>query len=352
MILIDYSSILHRMLNYAPIELKLKTVNGKYVTDEYIDFVKYKIVKHIHSIYKTHKNMYGEIVLCIDNTDKPYWRTEYYPFYKLHRKKLRSASPINHEEAVPRLKDLEELFTNSFPFKVVSVAGAEADDIMLILARECVKRKETCLIVSPDKDMIQAQINNNYVKQYSYLTKKYIEKEGDINDWLLEHVCLGDTSDNVPRIVDNTTFTEEFKEHIEKHNLPMVTEKQFNFFDTKLVHAYTKGFDGVIFEKPKFGIVKLKKEIEKYGSLEKYIETNEIYKINYDRNKRLVLESGIPENIINDILVEYEKAETLCDFGNITEYFDRYKLNKLTNDIRRDFDNGNYRKLDESFFIW
>ena len=56
------------------------------------------LVRHmVLNIIRTHlrnfREQYGEVVLCCDN--RKYWRKDFFPFYKAHRKKAREKSDLD-----------------------------------------------------------------------------------------------------------------------------------------------------------------------------------------------------------------------------------------------------------------
>ena len=112
-------------------------------------------------------NEFGELILCCD--DRKSWRKELFPNYKASRKKTRSAAPIDWENLYECLNQLKEELTEWFPYKVVQVDKAEADDIIAVLVGLA---NERTLILSSDKDFIQLHHFN--VRQYSPMQKKFV----------------------------------------------------------------------------------------------------------------------------------------------------------------------------------
>jgi 5'-3' exonuclease len=212
---------MHRMVAVSTKDIELQE-DGTYRTEDYIYFAKYLILQELYNTHQEHKNKFGNMVLALDNASGGYWRKDVYPRYKSKRKDAKEVSPINWDEVYPYINALLDSIKEHLPWKIVSVKRAEADDIMLTLARQY-NSQEKILIHSPDKDMIQAQKDSNgNVFQYSALTKKWLvpeNKHDDMEDWLLEHVCLGDASDEVPRIVDETIFSDNFLKYLKDNNI-------------------------------------------------------------------------------------------------------------------------------------
>jgi 5'-3' exonuclease len=89
----------------------------------------------------------------------------------------------------------------SFPYKVIDVEGAEADDIIGTLAPRLVST-ENVLILSSDSDFIQLQRYNTgkyHIKQYSPTQKKYVTDENP-SLHLKEKIIRGDKGDGIPNI--------------------------------------------------------------------------------------------------------------------------------------------------------
>lgn len=348
MILVDYSSILHRMIFVSVSEFKKNNPNSELCTPEFIGMVKHLLIDELINIENEHSGPsgFGDLVICLDDFSKRYWRRDFFKPYKEHRAKHRDESEINYKEVFTEINELTDVILNHLPWKVVAVPGAEADDIILILAREYGKRGEKILIYSPDKDLIQAQIDNPMVKQYSALTKKWIipeHKHNNMEHWILEHVFLGDVSDNVPKVVDNTEFSDNFIEHLKSHGIKELTPYSFKNSDIpkeekiKILSSFNiyktnkKGekTELDIYKKIPFGPSTLQKKIKEFGSLDKYLDSNPLYREHYERNKILVLEEGIPNNIINETLAEYITVDKKYNKKEFLEYLEKNNLNSL-----------------------
>lgn len=355
MILIDFSSNMHRMLYSSIRDVELQE-DGRYITEDYIFFAQHLIMQELYNIYQEHKGKFGNMVLCLDNASGGYWRKDFYDRYKSTRKDVRAVSPFKWDEVFTYINKMLETITDNLPWKVVSVKRAEADDLMLVLARQYHKT-EKILIYSPDKDMIQAQKDaNGQVYQYSSLTKKWLvpeNKHDDMEDWLMEHVCLGDACDEVPRIVDETIFSDNFKLYLKENNIQiddpvefertLTTDKKTQLLENYNVFKYNKkgeeqGLD--IYFKERLGLVTLKKKITAIGSLDKFLDSHPFYRDNYNRNFILVMEDGIPTNIWNQIILEYKEAKEDFDIVNFEKFLDDNQLSSmkmtLSFDIKRE----------------
>lgn len=332
MILIDFSGLAYQDMYSSISAVKPRLINDKYCTEDFAPYMIYRILEDIFEI-QTKFCEYGDVVICLDGDGSKNWRKNLYPMYKSSRPKERKQSNINFNEVFGVLTNLIYILQTASPYKVVRIAEAEGDDVIMALAKEA---NEEVMIVSADKDMIQMQQKPN-VKQYSYMTQKFVtyEDKGEdtMEDWLLEHVVLGDATDDVPRVVDGLKFTEAFKQFMKMHNLNL-TEEQVRNSDWSQ-YGFDEYRPGVmqmlnIFEKPRFGISTAKKTIKSFGSLDAWLDSDHRLRDNYNLNKALVLESGIPDDIRKNIIDSWCNAQTDVDINKFNEFLEAYGISPLS----------------------
>jgi len=385
-ILLDFSSTMHRMVSVSTKEIALQE-DGTFITEDFIFFAQHLILTELYAIYQEHKNKFGNLVLCLDNANGGYWRKDIYPRYKSKRKGSKEISPIRWDEVYVYINKLLQIIETHLPWRVVSVNRAEADDIILAVSRQY-NSQEKILIHSPDKDMIQAQKNSDgNVFQYSALTKKWIvpeNKHSGMEDWLLEHVCLGDSSDEVPRIIDETLFSENFINYLKSNYIDVETPMDFKSNlsaekKTQLLNNYTvyktnkKGEETEldIYFKERFGpsnlveildgtwelkqrksilqnkkdelktqglkTTEINKELKSLSIKEEtpekrfndWLDSHPLYRENYKRNFTLVMEEGIPADIWNAILIEYKLAKEDYNPVEFEKFLDENNLSQL-----------------------
>ena len=164
------------------------------------DITRHMILNTIRRIRTKFKAQYGELVIASDARYS--WRKDVYPYYKANRKKMRDTSTVDwdlvHETMNKIRKELEEFF----PYKIIYVEKAEADDIIGTLANRFgsyLNTGEPVLIVSADKDFIQLQKYGN-VKQYDPIRDKYVTHNDPVL-YLKEHLMKGDRGDGVPNML-------------------------------------------------------------------------------------------------------------------------------------------------------
>lgn len=234
---------------------------------------------------------YGEIVLCIDNKDV--WRRDYFPYYKANRRKSREESELDWNKLFEIIHRIRGEIAEFFPYKVVSVERCEADDVIATVIHEYGSElnigSEKFLILSGDKDFIQLQVYAN-VDQYNPVRKQWV-RNASPDKYLQEHVLRGDTGDGVPNILspDNCLAVGERQK-------PM-TAKRITSFIT---------------------------EPEKM---------DEETRLRYNRNKKMIDLSQIPQELKDQILEEYNKDKEIGR-EHLFNYFVKKKLKNLITDIQ------------------
>jgi len=227
---------------------------------------------------------FGELIICAD--DKNYWRRQMFPYYKANRKKNREESELDWNAIFTALNNIREEIKTFFPYKVIQIETAEADDIIGTITHECgtpLNTGEPILILSGDKDYIQLHKYAN-VQQYDPTRKRWI-KHSDPEQYLSEHIMKGDSGDGVPNILSA---------------------------DNSLVVG--------IRQRPV-----TKKRIAEWQDINNM--DNEV-KRNYLRNKSLIDLSEVPDRIKEQILEEFH-AENKNDRSQLFNYFIKNKLKHL-----------------------
>ena len=176
------------------------------------DFVRHMVLNSLRSYRSKFQGEFGELVLCYDN--KTNWRREYFPNYKHSRRKGRKESKLDWNNIFDTLHMIKSELTEFFPYKVLEVDNAEADDIIASVVFHVAsepKNYEKVLILSSDKDFIQLQ-KYNFVSQYSPMQKKFINGV-DPTTYIKEHILKGDRGDGVPNFLSpDNTFVDELRQ--------------------------------------------------------------------------------------------------------------------------------------------
>jgi T4 RNase H, C terminal/5'-3' exonuclease, N-terminal resolvase-like domain len=177
----------------------LKQISKSHEMNE--DLIRHMSINTIRSNVRQFKSKYPNVILCCDS--KKYWRREFFPFYKSQRKHDREASGLDWHLIFDTLNKIRDEFKESFPYKVLDVEGAEADDIIAVLTAR-LSSSGNILILSSDKDFGQLQKYPN-VTQYSPILKRFIKIDNPTT-FIREHILKGDRGDGIPNFLspDNT----------------------------------------------------------------------------------------------------------------------------------------------------
>ena len=192
----------------------LKFVSKTHEMNE--DLIRHMAINTIRSNVKQFKSKYPNVILCCDS--KKYWRKEYFPFYKSQRKHDREASGYDWGMIFDTLNKIRDEFKVNFPYKVIDVEGAEADDVIAVLTAR-LSPHGNILILSSDKDFAQLQKYPN-VSQYSPILKRFIKIDNP-KTFIREHIIKGDRGDGIPNFLspDNTFAAGERQKMINSKKL-------------------------------------------------------------------------------------------------------------------------------------
>ena len=148
--------------------------------------LRHMILNSLRMYRKKHANEFGELVICCDGSFS--WRREMFPYYKAGRKKGRAVSPLNWSQIFQCFTQLRKELRTTFPYHVIEVDSAEADDIIGTLVLREREETERTLIISSDKDFLQLQREHD-VFQFSPIAKKMLNGI-DPQEYLKEHIYL------------------------------------------------------------------------------------------------------------------------------------------------------------------
>jgi 5'-3' exonuclease len=282
-ILVDYNQVMLASLfagigNHTDIEL-----NENLLRHMFLNSIRFNRKKF-------HKE-YGEIVLCVDNKDV--WRRDYFPYYKANRKKSRDESDLDWNKLFESIHMIREEITNFFPYKVIYIERCEADDIIATIIHENGMELNTgaekFLILSGDKDFIQLHKYAN-VDQYDPVRKRWIRNDNP-DKYLQEHILKGDVGDGVPNILsaDNTLA-------IGERQKPMTAKRM-----------------GLFIKEPE--------------------NMDEETKLRFNRNKKMIDLSQIPQEFKDRIIEEYAKEKEIGR-EHLFNFFIKKQLKNLITDIQ------------------
>lgn len=249
---------------------------------------KHMVLNTIRALRQKYRHKYGELVIACDS--KNTWRKQLFPYYKASRKIQREQSEIDWNSLHEAMNDIRNDLIQYFPYRVLAIEHAEADDIIAVLARYK-QDEQKVLILSADKDFIQLQTHPN-VEQVDPVRRKAV-KHHDPYKYLFEHIVRGDRGDGVPNIfsADDIFVTEGRMKPIRSINIDQWYTKQPEQF---CPDAQTL--------------------------------------TNYNRNKQLIDLSMIPPEIQSNIIAAYESQHDKHS-KDLFNYFVSNRLNKLIDSI-------------------
>jgi 5'-3' exonuclease len=251
------------------------------------NMVRHMILNSLRSYKVKFGDEYGEMIIACDNTN--YWRKQVFPYYKANRKKSIENSELDWKALFECLNKIRAELKEYFPYRVIDVESAEADDIIATLVTKFgseLNTGEKLLILSGDKDFIQLHVYPN-VSQYDPTRKKWI-KHDDPERYLHEHILKGDAGDGVPNVLspDNVFVVGD-------RQRPLTAKKMEKIMGTELEEMET--------------------------SIAR----------NYSRNVQLIDLSFTPESIREKVMEQFE-AQKNRDRSKLLNYFITNKLKNLT----------------------
>lgn len=214
MLIIDFSQLVVSSYMVLAFQSVDKTVD--------VDLVRHVTLDGIRYVNSKFRKEYGDPIIAVDAKNGS-WRKTAFPYYKAHRKKDRKQSDVDWPELLRCVNTIKQELVDVFPYKVIEVDGAEADDIIGVLTRVAVSNRERVMIVSGDKDFIQLQIGTDLVNQWDKRTDTYVGSE-DPKRYLFEHILKGDRGDGIPNIL---SAADSFVSNIRQK--PM-TNAKINYF--------------------------------------------------------------------------------------------------------------------------
>lgn len=251
------------------------------------NMVRHMILNSLRSYRVKFGAEYGEMVIACDNTN--YWRKKVFPYYKANRKKAQEKSDLDWKAVFECLNKIRAELKEFFPYRVIDIESAEADDVIATLVFSASLEAKNVLILSGDKDFIQLQVYGN-VKQYDPVRKKWVTHP-DPYSYKREHILKGDSGDGVPNILSSD-------------NCFVVGERQRPLTAKKLEHYLRI------------------KPTEMEANVAR----------NYSRNEQLIDLDQVPEDIRAKVMESYYSQDNK-DRSKLMGYFIANKLRNLTEHI-------------------
>jgi len=247
---------------------------------------RHMVLNSIRAINSKFSEEFGEMVIACDAPRS--WRKEVFPYYKANRRKAREDSELNWSALFESLNKVRDELKEFFPYRVIQVDHAEADDVIGALVERY--HGYPILIVSGDKDFVQLQSYMN-VKQYDPVRKRFITHNNP-SQFVREHIIKGDMGDGVPNFLskDDTFVVGSRQRPIRSAKLDMwVKMDPEEFCDEQMLR-------------------------------------------NYKRNQQLVDLSFTPKHITDSVIEQYDEQSDK-DRTKLFNYFVEHKLRNLMESI-------------------
>jgi len=292
MIIVDYSQ--------TAISTLMAELRGRTDAEISTPLIRHMIVNALRSYKNKFGKEFGQLVIACDN--KKYWRKKMFPHYKANRKKARDDSGFDWHAIFEALNQIKSELAEHFPYAVVEVDTAEADDIIAALVlwsqeHDLVQQgleaePQPVLILSGDHDFTQLQRYKN-VKQYSPIHKKWVKATESIDEIVMEHILMGDKGDGVPNFMspDDVFVSGGRQKPIRKKDLEQWKKLDVSHWDGTPHEAAIK------------------------------------------RNRQLVDLRMIPQDIVENIINNYTQQKDVRDKSQLLNYFIAHKMKNLMEHI-------------------
>jgi hypothetical protein len=227
--------------------------------------IRHMILNTIRRYNVKFRDEYGSVVIACDSYS---WRKQFFEYYKANRKTSRDKSELDWTELFRLINIIKDELQEHFPYAVVKLKGAEADDIIGALVHQTQEfgHSEPVIIVSSDKDFYQLHQFSN-VKQFSPARNSFVTCDDPVA-YLFEHICKGDAGDGIP--------------NIKSEDSRLVDGPRQSSIYTKKIAEWRKNQDNL-----------------------QSVLGDELYR-NFQRNEKLIDLSKIPTELYNDIIEEYK----------------------------------------------
>lgn len=254
----------------------------------------YRVFNSIYSAIFQVKDV-DEIVLAMDSAES--WRKLYFSGYKEKRKEKREKIEIDWKEYFEKFENFANQLAYHFPFKLIRIRKAEADDVIGTLCLTYPNRKFH--IISTDKDFIQLLSKN--VTLYNPVKREQVDHPRPDN-FLTETILMGQDKDNIPNVKTPLDWPVELRK-------PPFGQKGV---DKVLTEGLDSFLNGVLDYKKKY--------TDKETGEINYYNGRVNIKERYNQNQILIDLTNIPNTIKKKVIEKYENYP-LPDPSKIIKFF-------------------------------
>ena len=259
--------------------------NGEELSE---NLVKHVILNNLRMYRKKYPaTKYDKLVIACDSYS---WRKDVYPEYKANRKTTRAKDKHDWTAIFNLIESTLDDIRANFPYAVIKIDKAEADDIIgaLTIEKSMPLLGEDVVIVSADKDFIQLQ-KYGHVIQWSPMFNKAIKDDNPVK-YIFEHILKGDSSDGVPNVLSPDDC---LVNHVRQ--TPMTKKKLAEWWENR-------------------------------ANLKEVMPT-EVFR-NYMRNREMIDLDRIPEHITHQAINDYEDY-VYPPRANILPYLIEHRMKML-----------------------
>ena len=294
MVIVDFNQML---ISNLFVQLGQHT-NANLDVDQLRHFVLNQLRAHLNKCSEKHN-----VVIACDG--QAGWRKQVYKYYKARRKIGRERSDMDWSTIFEAFSIIREELREYFPYRVIHVNEAEADDIIgTLVARfgTVLNSGEPITIISGDKDFKQLQKYGN-VSQLDPKTKKLIVCK-DAVTYLKEQIITGDSGDDVPNILsdDNVFVTDGKRQRV------MSKKRKIEFL------AIWPNFPEKVYDKN--------------------TNTDVLVRENFERNRTMIDLTQTPKDIQDNINRQYDNEDGKGR-SKLFGYFTKMRLSNLLSDLQQ-----------------
>ena len=193
--------------------------------EEFLNKLRKMYLSSLNKIIKNHNIDSKNIYFCMDCSRKDIWRMDLYDDYKKNRSTNTDLGGIFKYIYNNIIPDLVE----SGKIKLLSYSRAEADDIIAIVKKNYRLKfpEREIVIITSDHDYLQLLDDKTYI--YTLQNKLLNNKScGDPKRDLLIKIIMGDTSDNIPKILPKCGYKTALKYSLDEELLnKKLSEKEY-----------------------------------------------------------------------------------------------------------------------------
>ena len=142
------------------------------------------------------KEKYGNPVIAVDGQNV--WRRKIFPYYKVKRKDNRKRMKIDYEFLKDIVNQMYQEIQDNFPYKVIKVDRAEADDVIAVLCKHFHKQEDIA-VVSVDSDMQQLSRYDGVIN-FNPKTNEFVYDDKP-EEKLKIKILRGDSGDSIPNVL-------------------------------------------------------------------------------------------------------------------------------------------------------